>query len=199
MSVCIQKGDIIYVVRSPLLPQDKKALSSYGLTDLVTYRHYGIAVNNNSVIHFVGTSGFFSGDVSVRHTSMTEFAKEGDVEVDSYAMKEIIFTRDSIVDRARSKIGSSFGGYHLIKNNCEHFANWAATDKRLSRQELLVSNNPEQDIISNLIDRKAAEVDKLFDPLIRAGDKVDKFFGWGDHRNTSDTVGERITRFIKSL
>lgn len=198
MSVDIQKGDIIYVVRTPLSHEDKKVLSSYGLSNLVTYRHYGIAVDNFSVIHFLGTSGFFSGDVTIRHTSMNEFARGGDVEVDSYAMREIIFTRDNIVERARSKVGSTFGGYHLIKNNCEHFAYWAATDKKISRQELLVSNNSEQDFVSNLIDRGTAYVDKAFDPLINAGDKIDKALGIGDHRNTSDTVGERITRFFKS-
>jgi hypothetical protein len=43
-------------------------------------------------------------------------------------------TRDptATVERARSQIG--VGGYDLAFNNCEHFANWAATGKRSSPQ-----------------------------------------------------------------
>jgi hypothetical protein len=42
--------------------------------------------------------------------------------------------------------------------------------------------NPEQDFVSNQIDRMAAGIDKVFDPLIEWGDEVDKLFGWGRHR-----------------
>ncbi|QAY68540.1 lecithin retinol acyltransferase family protein [Paenibacillus protaetiae] len=41
-------------------------------------------------------------------------------------------------------MASNFGGFSLFHNNCEHFAYWAATGRRLSRQALLASPyNPE--------------------------------------------------------
>lgn len=193
----IRKGDIVYVVRT-LTQSEKREAALVGLGGMITYRHYGVAVGDHTVIHFVGSSGIFSGDIRIRHTSMAEFAKGSSVEVDDYAMNGGSFHPNDSVSRAFSKLGSNFGGYHLINNNCEHFATWAVTGKKLSRQANIVKGNPDQDLVENAIDRASAVVDKVFDPLIEMGDKIDRVMGWGDHKYSSDTIGDRISRFFKS-
>lgn len=171
-------GDVIYVVRAPLSFEDGRIIGNRS----ITYRHYGIAVGDGTVIHFVGSAGYFSGDIRVRHTPLSSFTKGGNIYVEEYGTEDSYPAR-VILERAFSQLGSNFGGYSLINNNCEHFAFWAATGRKVSRQALLASPyNPEQDFVSNQIDRMAAGVDKVFDPLIEWGDKVDKFFGWGRYR-----------------
>ena len=62
-----KKGDITYVAKPP-------------------YRHYGIAVGDGTVVHFVGTNMFMSGtDARIRHTSMSEFSDGMTVDIDEYA------------------------------------------------------------------------------------------------------------------
>lgn len=111
----MNKGDIIYVsvVRK----------SEFGP------RHYGVYDGPRGIYHYSGENLNY---VYVQFSSMEEFAQGGHVEVDHQYKKR--FTPTEIIERATEKIGSELGGYHLIDNNCEHFATWCVTGKGQSRQ-----------------------------------------------------------------
>ena len=82
---------------------------------LPTFRHYGIDLGDG--------------------TDYDGFAQGGQI---CYADDvRLAFSQDRIMDRALSQVGSDFGGYHFLCNNCEHFANWCACGKRISRQVLM--------------------------------------------------------------
>lgn len=135
-------GDIIYVERKPLLwrstksrrnPNSKKLdIAIYRMTK---YRHYGIDVGDGTVIHFQGDSVWNREDSSIEICTSEEFRKDGRIGV----VKDVpyIYSREEVVIRAKEFIGTKFGGYKLIHNNCEHFAMWCATDLRMSRQAVL--------------------------------------------------------------
>jgi hypothetical protein len=186
-----ENGDVIYVIRAPFTDNDKKVLKYSGLASL-TFRHYGIFVGNDSVVHFVGDSGYFSGDLRIKQTSINEFAKGTFVDVDVYAMNQRVFPREEVVNRALNNVGSAWGGYNVLTNNCEHFTQWAITGNKVSRQALLLITGytNDQDFVTNTIDRAVARVDKAFDPLIMAWDRIDRVMGWVDHKYKSGTVSD---------
>lgn len=157
------RGDVIYVSRyrrpanGILYMKDRDGL----------YRHYGVDVGGGQVIHFRNYSGESKNSAKIILTSISEFAKGDSIE--KSCMTQYLYDKDEIVDRAYSKLGSNFGGYDLINNNCEHFANWCASGKRTSAQVFF--KNDDQDIVEKAIDR-------TFEPLIKLGEAIDKFFGW---------------------
>lgn len=157
----MQRGDIITCIRSEYFP--------------FTYRHYGIYVGNNKVVHF--DSSYLGGnDHKIRLTSLNTFSRDENIEVDNYPMNEIIFTRDEIVNRAYDALHHSFGSYDFINNNCEHFAMWIACNKKISRQSLPITGCIDQDIVCNAIDTIEAVTSKvIFDPLIKVGEAFDEF------------------------
>jgi hypothetical protein len=61
---------------------------------------------------------------------MAGFLKGGELVVDTRDKSG--FSREEIVRRARSQIGSK--GYNLVFYNCEHFARWCKTGKSESKQ-----------------------------------------------------------------
>lgn len=74
------------------------------------------------------------------------------------------YSSDEIVERAYSKLGSDFGGYNIINNNCEHFANWCANGKNTSSQ---VPKNDDKDIVEK-------GIDSVFEPLLKKAEKADQ-------------------------
>ncbi|WP_329603983.1 lecithin retinol acyltransferase family protein [Clostridium hydrogenum] len=56
--------------------------------------------------------------------------------MDSYPKPK--YTPKEIIKRAESKLGSDFGGYNLISNNCEHFKLGKLIDKVDSKKNLLI-------------------------------------------------------------
>ena len=50
----------------------------------------------------------------------------------TYYFRHEPYSRQSIVRRALSKIGSA--GYNVFSRNCEHFANWCRYGREISRQ-----------------------------------------------------------------
>jgi hypothetical protein len=102
----IQPGDILYVSR--------------GL-----YKHYGIYAGDGKVIHFAPLAGaeINAENAVIHETSLENFLKDGTLAVDKKAKAK--FSRQKIVERARSQIGSK--KYDLVFNNCEHFARWCKT------------------------------------------------------------------------
>jgi len=133
------KGDIVFVTRRPLLwrsTEDRRNKNSKKM-DIAIYRmthytHYGIDLGEGKVAHFQADSYWDRHKSTIVVASMEEFAKDGHVKV----LKDVeyLYSRDEVVERAYQVIGSSFGGYSILDNNCEHFALWCATGSKDAKQ-----------------------------------------------------------------
>lgn len=101
------------------------------------YFHHGI-YTGNSVVHFGEgdtQADMFNSEGNIVHeTSLEEFLQGGVLEVRVYSEEEkaVVNAPDEIVETARGKLGE--GGYHFVRNNCEHFSNYCAFSQRYSRQ-----------------------------------------------------------------
>ncbi len=98
---------------------------------LVTYRHHGIDMGDDTVIHarpYTFRRPFSGG--SVVRTSLKEFADGSLVRPTLHSTA--VFAPEEIAARAESHVGRE--GYCPVVDNCEHFANWCATGDRRSRQ-----------------------------------------------------------------
>ncbi len=98
------------------------------------YKHYGIYVGNNMVVHFSGGQGgeLSSKRACIRKTSLEEFRKNGEILIETRCCKS--FSNEQTVQRAIDAIGSGKGKYALPWNNCEHFANWCRYGEKRSLQ-----------------------------------------------------------------
>ena len=86
--------------------------------------HDGVYLGNGSVIHLTGPPG-----ARVRIDTLAVFAAGRPVNVRPYAGNH---DPDAVIARAMSRLGD--GGYHVIFNNCQHFARWCATGDHVSEQ-----------------------------------------------------------------
>jgi hypothetical protein len=93
------------------------------------YHHDGIYLGNEQVIHLTGIAGEGKAGARVRIDPLQVFASGGPVTVRPYAGNH---DPDAIIARALSRLGE--GDYHLLFNNCQHFARWCATGDRVSDQ-----------------------------------------------------------------
>jgi Lecithin retinol acyltransferase len=91
--------------------------------------HDGIYLGDGHVIHLVGTHGGGKADARVQIGTLKAFAAGRPVTVRHYSGHH---NPDAIIARAMSKLGD--GNYHLIFNNCQHFARWCATGDHRSEQ-----------------------------------------------------------------
>ncbi|MEN5094744.1 lecithin retinol acyltransferase family protein [Pseudomonas protegens] len=93
------------------------------------YTHHGIFVGRNRVIHYSGMgSGLHKG--CIESTSLADFLQGKNARIKTY--RKVYFRGPDICRRARSRLGED--QYNLVFNNCEHFANWCATDRHTSEQ-----------------------------------------------------------------
>jgi len=92
------------------------------------YYHHGIDIGNGRVIHFSGEP-LHPGNAVVCEVSMDTFLEGALAEV---VMYENALPPEETVRLAQSRLGET--GYHLLFNNCEHFATWCKTGKPQSRQ-----------------------------------------------------------------
>jgi len=90
------------------------------------YSHHGIDCGDGSVIHYAGPRGTTR---YVTRTSLEVFAGGSRVQVRRYENR---LSTEETVDQAESRLGSV--GYHLVRNNCEHFAVWCCTGRAASSQ-----------------------------------------------------------------
>jgi hypothetical protein len=88
--------------------------------------HDGIYLGNGHVIHLTGGA---KGDARVRTDPLAVFAEGRPVTIRPYAGNH---DPDAIIARAMSRLGD--GNYHLVFNNCQHFARWCATGDHHSEQ-----------------------------------------------------------------
>lgn len=102
------------------------------------YYHYGIAVDNNHVVHFTGAEGDLSkdaGGIMVRETSLNSFLAGDQLYVEKSYYSD--FESEVIVERAKNAIGqTTFRGkpYNFVSNNCEHFARFIFNGKATCTQ-----------------------------------------------------------------
>ena len=90
------------------------------------YSHHGIDCGDGTVIHYAGERGTAR---RVERCSWTEFAGSDTVHVRAYKNRLPV---EQIVENAESRLGDE--GYHLVTNNCEHFAAWSSTGSATSSQ-----------------------------------------------------------------
>lgn len=94
------------------------------------YSHHGIDCGDGTVIDSGSRDGGKDKDTAViRRATLDKFAKGAPVKTRSYGM---CHAPDIVMARATSMIGRS--GYHLLSNNCEHFATWCLTGEHNSSQ-----------------------------------------------------------------
>ncbi len=98
------------------------------------YSHHGIAAEDATVIHFSGEPGSKRAAAIVRST-LDEFCAGGEVRIVRYGQRHDL---DSTLSRATGRLGET--GYHLVFNNCEHFARWCATGSAASDQVRIVGS-----------------------------------------------------------
>jgi len=90
------------------------------------YSHHGIDCGDGTVIHYVGERGTVR---RIGRTSWESFAGGSTVLFRTYRTRLPV---DEIVCNAESRLGAD--GYHLVTNNCEHFATWSSTGSSASSQ-----------------------------------------------------------------
>ncbi len=117
------------------------------------YRHFGIYIGDDRVIHFAAPNGDFDAENAYIHeTSLDHFSDGSKVyvmtfseEYESGSAWRIILNSDeyelqtpqATVARAKSMLGLrglKDAGYSIIFNNCEDFAIWCKTNVAESKQ-----------------------------------------------------------------
>ena len=104
------------------------------------YKHYGVYVGNDSVVHFSGGEGFelSAKRACIRKTSLENFRKNDEIQIETRCCES--YSRKETVMRALGAVGTEKGKYALPWNNCEHFANWCRYgEKRSSQVEQFVN------------------------------------------------------------
>lgn len=101
--------------------------------------HYGIFVSENEIIQFgpppVQLNKIADKNITVISTDIQTFSSGSIIEVARFDRKEKKQARspEKIVEYAKANIG--MGGYNLLHNNCEHFANLCVFGIKRSEQE----------------------------------------------------------------
>jgi hypothetical protein len=107
----MSRGDHIYVRRS------------------AGYTHHGIDCGDENVIHFTGEPGMEKIHACIARTPLERFLDGGELHIRPYGKRD---DADVTLQRAESRLGDT--GYHLVTNNCEHFATWCCTGRPASEQ-----------------------------------------------------------------
>lgn len=93
------------------------------------YTHHGIDLGDGTVVHLSGEP-FRWQDAVVCRVPIEEFLKDGVMAVVDDGPRRR--SADEVVRAAIAAVGES--GYHLWRNNCEHFASECATGRKNSQQ-----------------------------------------------------------------
>lgn len=153
--------------------------------------HFGIFVSSDEVIQF-GLPPTLrreakNGEIRVLASDLETFLAGGTLEVARADGKEDFRSPAEVISEARRRLGE--GGYHILYNNCEHFASECLTGKRTCRQAedvrahfralpvqdvYLCPLPPEEAPLPPLPPLRAAEVEAVSHP--RA--KREKAFAW---------------------
>lgn len=115
------------------------------VTPRVGYKHHGIYLGGNQVIHYSGFSEFGKGGPIVK-VSLRDFAQGQKVQVKQHPYAK--FDSEERIRRAKSRLGEE--SYNLVLNNCEHFVNWCIYDASESSQVNIAAGS-----LSGLVVRKS--------------------------------------------
>jgi hypothetical protein len=109
-------------------PDEALPVGAHLLAPRRGYTHHGIHVGDGRVVHYAGLArARVRGPIE--EVSLEEFT-DGQclfVKIDAPA-----YPAESIVDRARSRIGEN--RYRITTNNCEHFCEWCLRGESRSEQ-----------------------------------------------------------------
>ncbi|MFK8114858.1 MAG: lecithin retinol acyltransferase family protein [Rubripirellula sp.] len=103
----------------------------------VPFQHHGIDLGDGTAVHFTDGNGGVAGpgsdssDFQIQHTSIELISRQGRDRLHVIAYQDAL-PADQVVERALSQVGRQ--GYHLLFDNCEHFACWCVIDRDESRQ-----------------------------------------------------------------
>ena len=123
------------LIQENLLGSNYRILAQQFCDGFHTFRHYGLLLSDGSVVHFRGRREHIHINAWIQRTSLAEFCQGGRI----YPACEVhfAFPPEEVARRALCQVGGNFGGYHFLRNNCEHFVNWCACGRRISRQVML--------------------------------------------------------------
>jgi len=92
------------------------------------FTHHGIDCGDGTVIHYTGEVGK-KVNAAIRRAPVEEFLKGGRKRVRRYGKCD---PPDVVIGRAEGRLDEA--KYHLVWNNCEHFATWCKTGRARSGQ-----------------------------------------------------------------
>ena len=103
-------------------------------TKVTFYHHYGIFVDENTIVQFGMPDNVTqkAADIRVLKSDVAAFLRGGEMEVGVPDREERKKLRQpqQIVDVALSRLGED--GYDILHNNCEHFVNECAFGEKTS-------------------------------------------------------------------
>ncbi len=98
--------------------------------------HYGVFVSDTEIIQFglapSARTHVKNSDIEVCASDITAFSCGGEVEVGVFDEQEKRNTAEQTVALARARLGEK--GYHILYNNCEHFAYECVTGEKKCTQ-----------------------------------------------------------------
>ncbi len=103
----------------------------------VPFQHHGVDLGDGSVVHFTdgdgGVAGPGQGSASfvIQRTPVQVVTRDWRDTIHVIRYQQSLDS-DVVVQRALSQVGRR--GYHLIFDNCEHFAAWCVIGREESRQ-----------------------------------------------------------------
>ena len=106
----------------------------------IPFQHHGIDLGDGMVVHFsdgergVAGPGGSTANFEIQCTAIEIVTRDGRDEIHVIEHRDPLAT-ETIVQRALSQVGRR--GYHLIFDNCEHFACWCVIDRHESRQVIV--------------------------------------------------------------
>lgn len=103
-------------------------LGAHLVTSRFLYSHHGVYIGDNQVIHYAGLANGFKFD-KVCQVSLEEFCNNQPTHI---LLHQNPLPSNEIIERAKSRLGEN--SYHLLTNNCEHFATWCVTGSASSAQ-----------------------------------------------------------------
>eukprot|EP00386_Alphamonas_edax_P001208 GDKI01003513.1.p1 GENE.GDKI01003513.1~~GDKI01003513.1.p1 ORF type:complete len:235 (+),score=71.77 GDKI01003513.1:104-706(+) len=130
--ICVSRGDHVY-----------REIGNVGLSAYAS--HHGIYCGNGRVIHFSGNEGRGVGglsaglskgaasDARIKSISIVDFMRFG-------SKLSVVTHRNAdppevTIQRAEESFADQdYPEYHLLQNNCEHFATWCKTGSKKSSQ-----------------------------------------------------------------
>ncbi len=174
--------------------------------------HFGIYVSDAEVIQFGlapnGRTTLRDSEVEVLSAPFCKFLENGEAEVCEFTPQERENHRSSeeTVAYARSKLGMR--GYHIIYNNCEHFANECISGVAVCRQaeevRAMFRNMPVVDVYLQKLPEEApeapldcalrqAQIDSISDDVLkRQKYYVWKLLGYGLERSLGKRMKEMV-------